>query len=373
MRDETAAKVLARADRAGVPLSLTIELTHRCNLGCIHCYAECGGGRASGRPTDAAVGAAAAGGSAPGRSASGRSAPGRGSELTTAAWADVLSQAAALGSLYLAVTGGEPLLRTDLVAILRAARELRFAVRLFTNATLVDRATAVELAGLPLVAAEVSVYAASPEVHDRVTGVPGSHARMLEGVGHLVTRGVRVVGKMPVMSVNAGEVEAAFRLADEVGITLRVDPMITPTTSGDFGPSGLRIDKHAYRELVRQLLDRGTDAGPVERGPEDPLCGAGRTQMAVGPTGLLYPCVGFPESAADLLDVSLADAWSDSSLFRRLRGTTSADLESCADCELAAYCRRCPGIALLETGSERAAVSYACMMAAECREAERRR
>lgn len=364
MKGDALAAVMERADRGLVPIALTIEVTHRCNLGCVHCYAECGGERASVFGPKSSDMASIEGASATG--------PGGRRELSTRQWVGLLSQAAAAGSLYLTVTGGEPLLRTDLMALLTAARDLDYAVRLLTNATLIDAAMAARLAALPLIGAEVSIHGASAKVHDRITGHDGSHERMLSGIRHLLDHGVPVTGKMPVHELNADEVPAAFALADELGIVLRADPMITPTNTGDSGPTELRLGPAAYRALLEQLLERGATAVPVQRSLDEAPCTAGRTQAAIGPTGLLYPCVGFPEPAGDLLVDTIADVWRESPVLARLRSLSLGDLERCADCELAGYCRRCPGVAFLEAGSECAEVPFACMMAGECRDAHLR-
>ena len=54
--------------------------------------------------------------------------------LTAAQWADLFTQAAALGVSFILLAGGEPLLRQDVLAA--AAREKRIIFPVFTNGTL---------------------------------------------------------------------------------------------------------------------------------------------------------------------------------------------------------------------------------------------
>ena len=78
--------------RAGLPMAMLAELTHRCPLACPYCS----------NPVELTRVQA---------------------ELTTAEWADVFRQAADLGVLQVHLSGGEPASRRDLCDIARAARD----------------------------------------------------------------------------------------------------------------------------------------------------------------------------------------------------------------------------------------------------------
>lgn len=84
------------------PLVLIAELTHRCPLRCAYCS----------NPERLAPGSA---------------------ELETATWLSVLEQAKALGVLQVHLTGGEPLLRGDLVDIAGASARLGLYTTLVTS------------------------------------------------------------------------------------------------------------------------------------------------------------------------------------------------------------------------------------------------
>ena len=92
-----------------IPLSGSIDLTHRCNLRCIHCYLgnkEVINGK-------------------------------REEELSTTQWISIIDQITDAGCLYLLITGGEPLLRKDFGAIYRHAKTKGLMVTVFTNGTLI--------------------------------------------------------------------------------------------------------------------------------------------------------------------------------------------------------------------------------------------
>lgn len=94
--------MIAPAPRPGPPLWLLLELTYRCPLHCVFCY----------NPTDFAH---------------------IGAELDTADWIRVLREARALGAVQLGLSGGEPLARDDLEAIVAEAHALGFYTNLITS------------------------------------------------------------------------------------------------------------------------------------------------------------------------------------------------------------------------------------------------
>lgn len=337
------AAVMARAERALIPITLMIEVTRKCDLACEHCYAECGVRPSSGPA--GAVGSAA------------------GPELTADEWHDVLAEAAGLGSLYLGVTGGEPLLRRDIFDILDDARGLRFATRLMTNGTLIDEAVADRLAKVGLMAVEVSVYATDPEVHDRITRTPGSHSRTMDALRLLHDRGVHLIVKTPVMGPNVDEVPKILELAESLGAGFMPDVLITATDTGGKGPTCLRLTEEEYRRLLGEGLAHLGVRRPAEREAAESLCGAARFAAAVRADGILMPCIGLPVAAGDVRDGGFARLWRDSDVMNAVRSLKRADLMACEDCELAGFCRRCTGAALLEGGEMTSRLPYACMLA----------
>jgi radical SAM protein with 4Fe4S-binding SPASM domain len=337
------AAVMARAERAVIPITLMIEVTRSCDLACEHCYAECGVRPAglSGATTGPTV------------------AP----ELTTEEWGDVLAEAAGVGSLHLGVTGGEPLLRPDIFEILGAARRLRFATRLMTNGTLIDAGTADLLAELGLVAVEVSVYATDPEVHDRITRTPGSHSRTMQALRLLHDRGVRLIVKTPVMGANVDEVPKVSELAGSLEAGFMPDVMITATDRGGKGPTCLRLSEEEYRQLVGEGLEHVSVRRPAARDAAESLCGAARFAAAVGADGTMLPCIGLPLAAGDVRETGFARLWRDSQVMNAVRSLRRSDLLACEECDLAGFCRRCTGAALLEGGEMTSRLPYACMLA----------
>src|SRR5882672_7602438 len=129
------------------PMSALFELTFVCNHACSFCY-NCPTGQ---------------------------------KEMTTEEVKDALRKLAEFNVLYLTLSGGEPLVRKDFFEIARAARELGFALRIYTNAFLIDEAMAKRIKEVanPL-EMEISIHGSRPETHEKLTCVPGSWQRVVD-------------------------------------------------------------------------------------------------------------------------------------------------------------------------------------------------
>src|SRR5438045_5340291 len=91
-------------------------------------------------------------------------------ELETEHWIRTFGQARGLGVLQLALTGGEPMLRRDLVALCDAARDAGLYSSLITAGTLFtrERGEALKAAGLDHV--QISIQSPDPDENDRIAG-----------------------------------------------------------------------------------------------------------------------------------------------------------------------------------------------------------
>ena len=130
---------------------------------------------------------------------------------------------AAAGTAGIGITGGEPFLRPELPDLVREIRARRMVAHVNTNGHFLDDRRVAEVLDAGPDSINVSIDAADAEVHDRLRGVPGSHRRILEGVGRLLrARGDRRRPRVAVTAVfHEDNLEGAERLADlctELGV-----------------------------------------------------------------------------------------------------------------------------------------------------------
>jgi radical SAM protein with 4Fe4S-binding SPASM domain len=320
-----------------IPFSGSLALTHRCNLGCIHCYAK----------------------EEPQRQSA--SMP----ELTAGQWKKIIMEIKDAGCLYLLLTGGEPLLREDFSEIYSFAKRNGFLVTLFTNGTLVTDETAALLRRLPPRLVEICLYGASAEIHDHITGVPGSFDLARQGIERLVGQGIHVGLKSVLMTLNLGEFSAIEELARGYGVKFRLDAAIFPTLAGDQGPIDLRVSPE--QAVALELSDTGRvrewqeflgNFRSVPGGEELYVCGAGKTTFHIDPQGWLYPCLMVRAHKYSLLNGNFLAGWGKDILGIQ-EETVDKDFP-CSHCGQKLYCGYCPGFFDLESGPKQGHSEYLC-------------
>jgi radical SAM protein with 4Fe4S-binding SPASM domain len=333
-------QLVERAARELIPLDVSLELTWRCNFRCRHCYIP------------------------------DLSAP---DGVSTQRLLELLAELADMGTLFLALTGGEPLLRRDWDVVARRARELGFQVTLLTNGSLVDERVADVLAELA-VYVEVSFHSRDPIVFDRITTRSGSSNRVLEGVRWLRDRDVAVELKVPVSRISQDDAVGVSRLADELGIEARVYTTIVGTKDGGLTPLGLRLPAP---DAVR--IADATDAGcPVpgetaeHSAGDSPLCAAGVRYANITPSGDVLACNILPGPVGNINRSSFREIWEQSPRLQEIRAIRRTDLTICSTCSKLPYCGRCHAQALVEEGDILGPSSAACAYAAALEDAARR-
>ena len=210
-----------------IPLTATFELTHACNLRCCHCYLE--------------------------------NSQGSEDELTTDQWLSCIDQAVDLGAYFATFTGGEIFSRPDFLDIARYALKRGVFFALQTNGTRIDAEMADVVRDLHPTKVEISLYGASAEVHDGITGVPGSFRKSVKAIELLRNRDIKVGVKTTVMSMNRDQVQPIREMAAGLGAWLSADPVVMPGIKGGDEITSYRMDDDEYREyMISQGWERAT-------------------------------------------------------------------------------------------------------------------
>ncbi|MBW2031572.1 MAG: radical SAM protein [Deltaproteobacteria bacterium] len=175
---------------------------------------------------------------------------------------DMLDQVAEEGCLWLLITGGEPLIRKDFTDILASAKKKGFLITLFTNGTLLTGERADYLAEWSPLSIEISLYGASSDTHDRITGVPGACRNTLKGIELILERKLPLELKTVVMTRNRHELFQMKELAEGLGLKFRLDPVINPRLDGSMAPCNFCLGLTERSSSLSGVLH----AGMSERG-----------------------------------------------------------------------------------------------------------
>ena len=342
------------------PYVVSWNLTYRCNLACEHCYLDAGPKPLVGTENFADR-----------------------SELGTEECFKVIDEIAGFAPECVTIlTGGEPLLRRDILEIVQRAAERGLWVVVGTNGVRITENVARHLKDAGARGLSLSLDALDPDRHDGFRRVRGAWQNTVEGAQILNRTGLPFIVQTTAGSHNRGELEAIADFAYE-RLSAKVWNLyfLVPTGRGQFvsdiSPqqydevlaSLYRIQgKYQGRMLVnakcaphyiKTVLENGQRPGPGEDAAEaHPIrtysggaggCPAGTHYMGIRPNGDVTPCPYLPVFAGSLRRASLADLWTSSELFTGIRQRTSLG-GRCGECEMNGHCGGCRARAYGMTG-----------------------
>ncbi|MBW2387623.1 MAG: radical SAM protein [Deltaproteobacteria bacterium] len=157
-----------------------------CNMTCPHCYAAA---VAEPSPTD----------------------------LTHEEGLRLLDDLASCGVRVVIFSGGEPLLRKDLLDLIRHARSLGIAPQLSTNGVLIDREVAAELAEAGVAYVGISIDGL-PDFNDGYRGLEGGYEAALRGLQNAKRVGMKTGLRMTLTRRNVDQLSAMVEVAQSVDV-----------------------------------------------------------------------------------------------------------------------------------------------------------
>jgi radical SAM protein with 4Fe4S-binding SPASM domain len=320
------------------------NVTARCNLRCVHCYAE---------------------------------GPVEGNELSPAEGRGLIDDLAALGVPVLLFSGGEPLLREDIFDLIAHARRRGLRPSLSSNGTLIDAETARRLAEVGAAYVGVSLDGRE-ETHDRFRAERGAFARALAGLRAARDAGLRTGIRFTLTRDNMSDLPELLALAEREriprfclyhlvyagrGRTLSVRDLLAGErrrvigdlieVTLDWCRRGVEIevlttDNHADGVLVLRYLEehRSERVGEVrELLRLAGGCSAGRKFAQVDPWGNVHPCQFWPEvTMGNVREQPFSEIWraSHNETVARLRRMPATLVgERCGRCVYREYCGGC--------------------------------
>ncbi len=325
------------------PFLVALNLTRRCNLRCAHCYLDAGTRELGGAD-----------------------------ELGTAEVTALLERIANLSDETLVVlTGGEPLLRRDVLELARHAAGLGLMVVVGTNGTLLDGARVAALQDAGVRALGISLDSLDPAYHDGFRGVAGTWKQTMAGIDACRRAGLMFQIHFSVTDDNADELDDMIAFARSAGASVLNVFFLVCTGRGE---TVTNISREVYERVLgrvaqaareeEELLVRARCAPHFKRmaletdpalpvtllhGYEAGGCLAGTRYCRVTPEGELTPCPYMDASVGSIRERDFVELWRAAPLFARLRAPT---LEGrCGACEYAKVCGGCRARPLAKSGN----------------------
>ncbi|QLA15159.1 12,18-didecarboxysiroheme deacetylase [Desulfolutivibrio sulfoxidireducens] len=162
------------------------NMTRRCNLKCVHCYAKALGEHGK-------------------------------DEIDTSQGKAIIDDLAAYGAPVMLFSGGEPLVRKDLVELAHHAVSKGMRAVISTNGTLITPEKAKELKAVGLSYVGISLDGGE-DIHDRFRGVPGAFKKALRGIENCQNEGLKVGLRFTINKRNAMEIPVLFDIVRDMDV-----------------------------------------------------------------------------------------------------------------------------------------------------------
>jgi radical SAM protein with 4Fe4S-binding SPASM domain len=334
-----------RAPAKRIPMDVSIEVTRRCPLDCLHCY--------NNLPMSDQTA--------------------RSQELTLAEHCALLDELAAAGCMWILYSGGEIFARKDFLEIYTEAKKRGFLITLFTNGTMINERIADYLVKYPPFSIEITLYGATRETYETLTQIPGSFDRCMRGIELLMARQLPLKLKTVPTSINQHEVYEMKRFAENLGVEFKFDPLINPRIDCSQSPLAIRLTPEEVvsleffdtrrKEDYRRLAKEDLAAGPAQADADATRysCGGGVNGCAIDPNGTMSICVISHQQGYNIREGSFQQGWEGR--MREIRAQKKTRPSICDRCQIQSLCSMCPANGELENGDAESPVEFLCQVA----------
>jgi len=339
---------------SGAPFQIVWDVTYACNLHCKHCYATAGK-----KWKD---------------------------ELTTEQAKHAIDVFDRAGVTILAFSGGEPLVRPDIMELARYAADKGMYIAMATNGILITKEKAKEMKKAGVQFVQISLDGLDAKTHDAFRGINGAFEKTIKGIKNSVAEGFFVEISTTVTKYNYKQIPDIIDFGEKLGANWLMAYNFVPTGRGEeiletdltpdereetlkmlwnelkkgrkinvlstapqFARVALQREKEEEEKIIPthfynpKLTDQLVDLAEFIGG-----CGAGRFYMAMRANGDLQPCVFFPLKVGNILKDDFEELWKHNKVLQELRDKDI--LHGCNTCDYRYYCGGCRARAYAYTG-----------------------
>jgi radical SAM protein with 4Fe4S-binding SPASM domain len=296
------------------PLRVFIDITHKCNLKCKHCFTD-----------------------------SGRHNP---QELTTENIFRLIDQMREGGTFLLSIAGGEPLLRSDIFQIIKYARKNFIDVSITTNGLLIDKEKSLNFDKLGMRTITVSIDGMG-KTHDQIRGL-GNFNKAIEKIKILrkYCKTAALAIKTTLNSLNIGEYKELINLAKKLSLdSIKFNPirLFGRTKDNQY----LLINQNQYIDFLKNVrmvktnIEVTLPKTPLDKRDYDFVycgfgCTGGKETCNVSPSGDFSSCAFLGENfvVGNIKKEKFFDLWEKTKKSVSFQGN-----ETCNNCPEYKNCR----------------------------------
>lgn len=338
-------KLVARANAVKQPINGILELTPLCNMNCDMCYV-----RLSRAEMEA-----------------------RGRLYSGIEWLELSRQMAQAGTLFLLLTGGEPLLHPDFKEIYLGLKKMGMILTINTNGTLIDEEWAAFFGTNKPRRINITLYGADDDAYSNLCHYPGGFARTVNAIRLLRKHGVDVKINGSITPRNRKDINRIIQIAKELDVPYKLDTYMYPgtrertlpydqqsrLTPEEAAAAAVQISTHGKSaEEIREMQNHLESllAQPADMRQTGFPCRAGSSSFMINWLGQMRPCVMVDRPTVPVFDLGFEEAWK-----RIVESCEQVRLSTkCANCDMRGACQVCAACALLETGEYSGTPEYMC-------------
>ncbi len=330
------------------------ELTRGCNLACVHCRASSERGPYTG-------------------------------ELSTEECIRVMDEIGSISKPVIILTGGEPLLRSDVFDLARYGSSKGFRMVMATNGTLITEETALEMKRSGIQRISVSLDGPNAETHDAFRKVSGAFDGSLRGIEIIKKGGLEFQINTTITQANLHLIADILHLAVTLGASAHHIFLLVPTGRGkelkDQGISAQDYEKtlhwfyeqrdqvplqlkatcapHYYRILRQRARKEGKKIHHRREGLDATTrgCLGGISFCFISHIGQVQPCGYLEVNCGNVREKRFQEIWGSSEVFQNLRNTDGYQ-GKCGKCEFRKICGGCRARAYESLGDYMAEEPY---------------
>jgi AdoMet-dependent heme synthase len=323
------------------------EVTRTCNLKCVHCRAS-----AQDRPYE--------------------------NELSTEESFRLLDDIATVASPIIILTGGEPLLRSDIFDIAAYGNDKGFRMTMAVNGTLLTPEIVKKMIGSGIQRISVSLDGSTASSHDAFRQVQGAFDGALRGLAFARDGGLDFQINTTITQTNLHELPAIQEMVVSLGAVAHHIFLLVPMGRGkDLAEQGISAEEyektlhwfyeqkdqvplqlkatcapHYYRILRQRAKEEGREVNMQTFGLDAMTrgCLGGTAFVFISHVGQVQPCGYLELDCGNVREKTFSEIWKDSEIFQNLRDHKKYE-GKCGGCEYVRVCGGCRARAYESTGN----------------------
>lgn len=342
-------RLCIKATLAGIPLGGTFELSPACNMSCKMCYA---------RLTDKQIRK-------------------EGGLKSGEEWLKIAEEMQKAGTMFLLLTGGEPLLYSDFKYVYRGVRNLGMIVTVNTNGTLITEEWVDFFAKEKPRRINITLYGKNADTYENFCGYREGFDKTIQGIQLLKDAEIDVKLNASITPENVDSVDELYEIAEQLNVPLEIDCYMFPFHNGvDCSyENKLRLNPEECAKMYLKILKREKSQGYITyqnlceayrqgkrlQNYETVQCRAGKSSFWINWKGNMMPCFALGHQTEDVSNIGFEKAWIETK-----KNVQKIQLsKKCSTCVKQELCIVCAGRSYSETGRVDGCPEYLCKMTEE--------